>query len=103
LALLATANGQALDDPTRPYRSASPGGPGEAARPFELSGVLLAPNRRVAVINGGLYREGDLVNGARVVRIEPRSVRLQRGDQSLVVELSGEPPQPLLIRGEPTS
>lgn len=103
LTLLATAAGQALDDPTRPYRSAAPGTPGAAERPFELNGVLLGPNRRVAIINGELYREGDLVDGARVVRIEPRSVRLQRGDRSLVVELSGDPPQSLLIRGEPTS
>ena len=102
--IVARVSAQTLDDPTRPYRAPASNGPaGEARRSFELSGVLLSSSRRIAVINGELYREGDTVDGARVVRIDPRSVRLQRGDQIVVVELNGEPPKPLINRGEPSS
>lgn len=103
-AAVARLPAQTLDDPTRPYRSPASSGPAsEARRILELNGVLVSSNRRIAVINGDLYREGDTVNGALVVRIDPRSVHLKRGDQTVVVEMSGERPKPLINRGEPTS
>ena len=77
-----------LGDPMRPYSPASSAAESQrAARPFTLSGVLISPQRRVAVINGTLYREGDTVNGARVVRIESNSVQLRRGTEVLALQL----------------
>ena len=85
---LALAADPPLGDPMRPYSPASPAaGDQRAARPFRLTGVLIAATRRVAVINGALYREGDTVNGARVVRIERDSVQLRRGNENLTLQL----------------
>lgn len=77
-----------LGDPMRPYTPASPtAGAERTARPFKLTGVLISATRRVAVINGALYREGDTINGARVVSIEPNSVQLRRGSQDFALQL----------------
>lgn len=77
-----------LGDPMRPYiPSSSSGGDQPAASPFTLTGVLVAATRRVAVINGALYREGDTINGARVVRIDPASVQLRRGNEDFALKL----------------
>lgn len=91
-----------LDDPMRPYitppRAANVQ---DAARPFTLTGVLIAATRRVAVINGSLYREGDTINGARIVRIDPGSVRLQRGAENLIVQLAQRPRSARTNHGDP--
>ena len=76
-----------LGDPMRPYAPASPTNDERAARPFTLTGVLVSATRRVAVINGALYREGDTVNGARIVRIDPASVQMRRGNENLSLQL----------------
>lgn len=93
LAVLATSDpvlaaDPPLDDPMRPYIPAAPTAGGQrVARPFTLTGVLIAATRRIAVINGSLYREGDTIDGARVVRIEPSSVQLRRGSEDLLLQL----------------
>jgi MSHA biogenesis protein MshK len=77
-----------LKDPMRPYQ-APVGGVriGAAERTIEVSAILISPQRRIAVINGELYREGDLVEGAELVRIEAESVRLKRAGEETVVPL----------------
>lgn len=91
---LALAADPPLGDPMRPYAPASPAASNDpAARPFKLTGVLVAATRRVAVINGTLYREGDTVNGARIVRIDPASVQLRRGSENLSLQLQRRPGQ----------
>jgi len=78
-----------LQDPTSPYRAApAPSARAPAAIRFELTAVLISPQRRIAVINGRLYREGDAINGATLTVIEPGLVRLQRGSESLEVRLT---------------
>lgn len=76
-----------LRDPTRPALGVSSTGVSPLSRPprFKLTSVLIAPARRVAVINGSSVSLGDRVAGARVVEIGPRYVRLERG--GLPVEL----------------
>ncbi len=79
-----------LGDPMRPYIPASPAvGDQRAVHPLILTGVLIAATRRIAVINGALYREGDTINGARVVRIQSDSVQLRRGSENLSLQLQG--------------
>lgn len=79
-----------LGDPMRPYSPASPAsGDQRAVRPFTLTGVLVAATRRIAVINGALYREGDTINGASIVRIDPDSVQLRRGSENVLLQLQG--------------
>lgn len=78
-----------LPDPTRPpQRFISPAAPGSAVpKSWQLGSILIAPQRRVAVINGRPVSVGDRVNGAKVVAIESNQVRLQRGSREFVVNL----------------
>ena len=58
-----------------------------AAEPaWELNSILLSEQRQHAIINNTLVRKGGIVDGAKLVNIEPGSVRLvQRGK---VIKLS---------------
>jgi MSHA biogenesis protein MshK len=77
-----------LRDPTRPLQPAAENGQRAAASPsFALSAVLVSPTRRVAVIDGELYREGDAVHGATITHIEPGLVRLRRAGGNLELRL----------------
>lgn len=55
-------------------------GPEREARPdpsFRLQSVLIAPDRRVAIVNDQRVKQGDDVDGARVTVIEPGGVVLE--------------------------
>jgi MSHA biogenesis protein MshK len=78
-----------LLDPTRPFQQAqTPAEQGSASHRLELTAVLISAQRRIAVINGKFYREGELVAGARITRIGPESVGLRRGSEDSEVRLN---------------
>jgi hypothetical protein len=52
-----------------------------------LTAVVLAPGRRVAIVNGKPLLLGDTVAGAKIVAIEADAVRLAEGDNELVIPL----------------
>jgi hypothetical protein len=89
-------------DPTQPYgRSAAvvagvPNGPR-----FTLTAVLVSAERRVAVVNGKPYLQGDRVDGAEIVQIDANAVRLRDGSGDIVVPLgrnaAARPPR---VQGE---
>lgn len=88
LAFAAAAHAQEppVRDPMRPYvvvRSADAST--RAEQGLELTGVLVSDTRRIAVINGRFYRVGDRVNGEEIVRIEPGSIQIRRGNEQVVV------------------
>jgi hypothetical protein len=92
LALTATVAAGAeppLRDPMQPYRAVagSEDPTGAPAPRFRLTAVLISSERRVAIVNGKPYRPGALVDGAEIVEIEPRSIRLRDGDAELIVHL----------------
>jgi hypothetical protein len=74
----------------RPFGGASAavaaGAAAVAGRPrFALTGVLIAPSRRVAFLNGKPYSQGAVVDGAEIVAIERDLVQLrERGTDSLI-------------------
>ena len=90
---------------TAPARSAAPGvaAPAGAAAPareaapppppaplvpetvYTLQAVTQQDGVPVAIVNGQLVRVGDEVEGARVLRIEPESVELEKGGRRIVV------------------
>jgi MSHA biogenesis protein MshK len=93
LALAAAAVGAEelpLRDPLRPY-TPGPANPaiGAAERGLELTAVVIGPQRKIAVINGELRREGERFDGITVVRIERGAVRLQRAGEEWIVHLNG--------------
>lgn len=91
-----------LGDPMRPYRVESAAGAQTAGpRPLQLSAILVSEKRRIALINGRFYREGDAVGGAQITRIESGSVRLRRGGEDLVVRLVQDGTSPTNTEGDP--
>jgi len=54
---------------------------------WQLQFTLVAPGRRVAIINGVMVREGDVVAGARVVSIGPGNVLLKVNGRRLRVPM----------------
>ena len=87
-----------VGDPTQPPSSGAlesgagtdaaalaPGGPGR------LTAIVVSPTRRVAVIDGVPVRVGDEVGLARVIEIEPLSVRLRGPDGEVVLSIAGPP------------
>lgn len=50
---------------------------------FELTGIAYTDNEPMAVINGAVYSEGELVNGARVVKITNKTVLLEKEGNSI--------------------
>jgi MSHA biogenesis protein MshK len=79
-----------LGDPMRPFGARPAGAAAESvpSKPrFVLTAVLIAPSRRVAVVNGAPRLEGEAVDGATIVAIEPRAVRLRERGVERVVTL----------------
>jgi hypothetical protein len=62
-------------------RPARPAPPLEAALPFEavLGTILYSPDRKLAIVDGGIVGPGDEVRGARIVEITPNAVILRDG------------------------
>ncbi len=54
---------------------------------FTLQGITSGAGLREAMINGYTLREGDEVDGARVIAIETRRVKLQQGDREIVLRM----------------
>src|SRR5438445_10774832 len=68
--------------------------PGTGATPpvpeppkFVLQGIISAATWREATINGYAVREGDEVDGAKVIAIESRRVKLQLGDREILLRM----------------
>lgn len=80
LILASPVHGEPVDDPMRPpVRESTP----SATDPhpgWSLTSVLIADDRRLAIINDRILREGESVAGARVVRIEADHVLIHHGD-----------------------
>jgi len=54
---------------------------------FVLQGVTSGAGWREALVNGSIVREGDELDGARVVAIESRRVKLQVGDHEILLRM----------------
>ncbi len=77
-----------LYDPMAPSGQVNPGSAGtETALGYHLTGTLVSPSGRVAIINGRLSREGDEVDGAEIVSIEAGVVHMRTGSEELSVSL----------------
>jgi hypothetical protein len=96
--LAAAAAGAAAEppvrDPMQPFVAVAgePGGTSATPAPrFRLTAVLIAPSRRVAIVNGKPCQEGQRVDGAEIVSIEAHDVRLRDGRSELTLHLGGGP------------
>ena len=83
-------NGGALIDPTRPTTVPLPNLTARTALlppSWKLESTLIAPDRKVAVINGRLVTEGELIDGARVISIRKNSVLVKTTTESFTLQL----------------
>lgn len=64
---------------------ARPAPPRETAPPFEakLGGILISPDRKLAIIDGRIVAPGDEVRGARIIAITSSTVTLRDGEGRL--------------------
>lgn len=86
------ARGEWLPDPTRPPAVALPDASkktdaGSADKTLDLTAVLIADGRRLAIINGERVHENDTIDAARVIRIDPGRVHLERQGKLIEIEL----------------
>lgn len=85
--LLASAEAsQVLYDPTRP-----PGKNAQATtqsqRSLRLESVLVGKKRKIAIINGRRYMEGDRIGAGKVVKIQRQSVKIALPEKNLLLRL----------------
>ena len=78
-----------LPDPTRPSSALGDGGDGVATgvHGLVLQSVLIAPQRRLAVINGKTLAVGERIGEATVVAIRPQDVVLKRPSGEFTLRL----------------
>lgn len=56
-------------------------------QPWVLSSILYSRDRKHAIINNKLVRKGDLIKGARVIQLQPDSVRLLAKGKTIELSL----------------
>ena len=73
----------ALEDPTQPpsYHLSS------AKKSLRLESILFSDSRRVAVINGKVFSEGESIGNTKVIKIDRDSVKIMRGGKMARLEL----------------
>lgn len=83
--LCAPAHGAPFADPTRPPGQAEPGADAAQSGALRVESILIAPDRRIAIVNGREVAIGSQVGDARVVQISESEVviRSARGDETL--------------------
>jgi len=81
-----------IRDPTRPPRrlleAAQNQDPQQEAAPPRLSlqSILVGQGRRLALIDGKLLTEGQSIEGAEVLRIDPSGVEMRFGDKNFLLQ-----------------
>jgi len=90
LALLAISAtgfaGEALRDPTRPYTARE--ALAASAPRYKVNAIIVSDERRIAIINGKRIGVGGRVNGATVISIEKRELKLDVDGQEITLRLN---------------
>ena len=78
-------------DPTKPYEYDSLQETRSYAQAegilWALSGIKIKTTGKTAILNGKIVREGDALDGARIIEIKPAEVILLRDQQRFAVKL----------------
>lgn len=85
--LAAGAQAAPWADPTRPPSGSVSDDPAAILEGPRLESVLIAPDRRIAIISGQQYRTGDKYGDGRVVRITESEVAIRTGEALEVLKL----------------
>jgi hypothetical protein len=76
-----------MRDPTMPpyYKGSSAVSHGDNS--FNVSSIIYGNGRKVAIINGSIIREGELLKGATVLAITSNTVTLKKGKKTMALHL----------------
>ena len=85
--MLMPLSASAWYDPMRPQGSGVTTD-NQAEKPVTLSSIVMAGQRRVAVLDGKVVTVGDLINGYLVENISAQHVDLKKGDQHYRLQLA---------------
>jgi hypothetical protein len=66
-----------MRDPTQPPGYTAENSVTGQATSFKISAILVAKDRKMAIINGQMVNIGDDIAGAKVINIEPEKVQLE--------------------------
>ena len=82
-----------LGDPTRPpdISTVSVESLESGEAPFRVSSILMAPGRKIAIVNESRVEVGDEVGGATVSEINAQAVLLEMGGEEIELRISGQP------------
>ena len=78
----------AVEDPTKP--DSFVGGDARADKPFALQSVFMSNTRKVAIINGESYHEGDRLAIGEIIKIESGQVTVQ-GSKTVLLKIDELP------------
>lgn len=98
--LPAAGHGAPFADPTRPPDFAPADAAPAASGGLRLESVLIAPDRRVAVIGGQQVRLGEKFRDGRVVRITESEVVIRTAEGAQTLKLFPEVEKRLRARNE---
>ncbi len=62
-----------------------------AANPLQLSSILIAKDRKVAIINQQMLVVGEQIGNAKLIKISKGSVQLLKNGKRTVLNLNNEP------------
>jgi MSHA biogenesis protein MshK len=82
-----TAAADQLFDPMRPANSVDASVAATVAGQIRVEAIVNDGERKIAIVNGRVVREGDRVGGATVESISAGAVRFNRGGRSELISL----------------
>jgi MSHA biogenesis protein MshK len=94
LVVIVNAAAETREDPLRPptYRDTAAGPVSQPGAPvWRVDEILISDSRRVAIVNGNSVKQGEYVNGARVVAIEPGYVTLKYNNKLITAPITLAP------------
>lgn len=91
LVVFATAHAEEIDDPLQPPELEAKSSQSKQAKgpvPLYVNSILIGSDRRVAVINGRLFREGDRISGYVIEKIHTNKVELSHEGKTRLLSLN---------------
>ena len=77
-----------LDDPTRPANASNTvSSATKVTSSWDLSSILVSPQRSIAIINGKTVESGEVLDGARVIEVNKTSVKLRYRGEIMLLKL----------------
>ena len=87
LLFLISLDARAMRDPTRPANYAADGV--SVVNGYMLNSVMISAKRKLALVNDTFVKQGDSIDGAKVIKIQSNSVILSKREHQFEVKMLG--------------